>query len=426
MPDGAPTPLVTHTLDNGLRLLVSEDHLAPVVAVNVWYDVGSRHERADRTGLAHLFEHLMFQGSRNVGPSEHFSIVQSVGGTLNGTTSFDRTNYFETVPTHAYETALWLEADRMGTLLDALTQENLDNQRDVVKNERRQRYDNQPYGTAWERLFALLYPEGHPYHHLPIGSMAHLDATTLDDCRDFFQRHYAPANAVLSVVGDVDPAATIAAVERYFGGIPTLAQADPAPAGEIGPRDDEVVAVMDDDVPAETRYEVYRLPPEASPENDAAEVAFEVLAGGGASRLTRRLVRTDGVATSVSAGTQGLVGGTDVGVIVARARSGQSLDAVAAAVEEEVARLAETGPTDDEMQRAQARLTHGWLSGMSTAMGRADLLNRHETLHDDASLVDTALSRLAAVTAEDVQAVTKRFLRPTGRAVLEYRTKATA
>ncbi len=415
------TPLVRHTLDNGLRLVVSEDHLAPVVAVNVWYDVGSRHERPGRTGLAHLFEHLMFQGSRNVGPAEHFSLLQGVGATLNGTTSFDRTNYFESVPTHAYELALWLEADRMGTLLDALTQENLDNQRDVVKNERRQRYDNVPYGTAWEQLFALLYPPGHPYHHMPIGSMEDLDATTLDDCVDFFTRHYAPANAVLTVVGDVEPDQVIDRVGHYFGGIPTKAVADPAPDGTIGPRSTSVTDVTHEDVPAETRYEVFRLPPEATPVNDAAEVAFQVLAGGGASRLVRRLVREEQLASAVQAGTQGLVGGTDIGVVVARAATGRSLDEVAKGVEDEIAGLAEDGPTDEELERARARLTHDWLDQVTTAMGRADVLNHYETLHGDASLVDGVLPRLEAVTADGVRDVARDLLTPDNRAVLEYR-----
>ena len=199
-----------HRLDNGLRLVLSEDHLTPVAAVCLWYDVGSRQEVEGRTGLAHLFEHLMFQGSAQVRGNGHFELVQGAGGSLNGTTSFERTNYFETMPAHQLELALWLEADRMGSLLAALDEESLQNQRDVVKNERRQRYDNVPYGTAFERMTALVYPEGHPYHHMPIGSMADLDAATLDDARLFFRANYAPNNAVLAVVGDIDPEQTLA------------------------------------------------------------------------------------------------------------------------------------------------------------------------------------------------------------------------
>lgn len=210
-----------HRLANGLRVVLSEDHLTPVAAVCLWYDVGSRHEVKGRTGLAHLFEHLMFQGSGQVKGNGHFELVQGAGGSLNGTTSFERTNYFETMPTHQVELALWLEADRMGSLLAALDEESMENQRDVVKNERRQRYDNVPYGTAFEKLTALSYPEGHPYHHTPIGSMADLDAATLEDARAFFRTYYAPNNAVLSVVGDIDPEQTLAWIEKYFGSIPS-------------------------------------------------------------------------------------------------------------------------------------------------------------------------------------------------------------
>lgn len=216
-----------HRLANGLRVVLSEDHLTPVAAVCLWYDVGSRHEVKGRTGLAHLFEHLMFQGSGQVKGNGHFELVQGAGGSLNGTTSFERTNYFETMPTHQLELALWLEADRMGSLLAALDEESMENQRDVVKNERRQRYDNVPYGTAFEKLTALAYPEGHPYHHTPIGSMADLDAATLEDAQAFFRTYYAPNNAVLSVVGDIDPEQTLAWIEKYFGSIPSTTASSP-------------------------------------------------------------------------------------------------------------------------------------------------------------------------------------------------------
>ena len=205
-----PVPTVTFSderLANGLRLIVAEDHLAPVVAVNVWYDVGSKHEQPGKTGFAHLFEHVMFQGSQHVAKAEHIALVQAAGGTMNGTTWLDRTNYFETLPSHQLELGLWLEADRMATLLDALTQENLDNQREVVKNEKRWSYDNRPYGSWQEKLQAHLYPPEHPYHHSTIGSMEDLDAASLEDVKAFFRTYYAPNNAVLSVVGDVDTAA---------------------------------------------------------------------------------------------------------------------------------------------------------------------------------------------------------------------------
>ena len=195
-----------HTLENGLRVIVAPDRVAPVAAINLWYDVGSKHEQPGRTGFAHLFEHFMFQGSRHVAKAEHLGIVQGAGGVCNATTYFDRTNYFETLPSHEVELGLWLEADRMATLLDALSEENLDNQRDVVKNEKRQSYDNRPYGSFYEKLMAAVFPEGHPYHHTPIGSMADLDAASLEDVTAFFRTYYVPNNAVLTVAGDVEEA----------------------------------------------------------------------------------------------------------------------------------------------------------------------------------------------------------------------------
>ena len=207
---GYPWPIETTRLDNGLRVVVSEDRTAPVVAVNLWYDVGSRHEPPGQTGFAHLFEHLMFEGSVNVAKTEHMRLVQGAGGSLNATTNPDRTNYFETMPAEHLATALWLEADRMGGLVPALTQETLDNQREVVKNERRQRYDNVPYGDAWLRLLPLLYPPGHPYHHATIGSMEDLNAASLATFQDFHSTYYAPNNAVLTVVGDTDAAEVFA------------------------------------------------------------------------------------------------------------------------------------------------------------------------------------------------------------------------
>src|SRR5215207_3760533 len=209
-------PIVQHTLANGLRVISSPDHIAPSVALNLWYDVGSRDEEEGRTGFAHLFEHVMFQGSANVASGQHIALLQAAGAVVNATTWFDRTNYFETLPTGGLDLALWLEADRMGTLLDALTQENLDNQREVVKEERRQRYDNVPYGDAMELLNALTFPPDHPYGHTTIGSMDDLNAATLADVQAFFRTHYRPSNAVLSLVGDVTAEEALARAERYF------------------------------------------------------------------------------------------------------------------------------------------------------------------------------------------------------------------
>src|SRR5262245_29949634 len=220
-------PIETFQLDNGLFVSLSEDHTAPIVAVNLWYHVGSANERAGRTGFAHLFEHMLFQGSADVAANEHFELVQRAGGTLNGSTWLDRTNYYETVPSNQLELVLWLEANRMGKLLPAMTQQKLDTQRDVVKNERRWSMDNQPYGTWWEKLPALCFPPEHPFHHSLIGSMLDLDAASLDDVRQFFETYYTPENAVLTIAGDFDPGQARRWVEQYFA---------PVARGKVRPR----------------------------------------------------------------------------------------------------------------------------------------------------------------------------------------------
>src|SRR5262245_24766700 len=311
-----------HTLENGLRVIVAPDRVAPVAAINLWYDVGSKHEQPGRTGFAHLFEHFMFQGSRHVAKAEHLGIVQGAGGVCNATTYFDRTNYFETLPSHQVELGLWLEADRMATLLDALSQENLDNQRDVVKNEKRQSYDNRPYGSFYEKLMAAVYPPGHPYHHTPIGSMEDLDAASLDDVQSFFRTWYVPNNAVLTVAGDVDEAPVIEMVKRYFGPIeanpslPTYRLRDPGPI-------EASREVVPDDVPLERVHVGYRSPAFGTRAFDALEVATQILAGGRGSRLHRRLVRDEQVAQDVTFFALPLVAGSSIaaGWVTARPES---------------------------------------------------------------------------------------------------------
>jgi predicted Zn-dependent peptidase len=410
-----------YRLDNGLRLILSEDHLAPVAAVCLWYDVGSRQEVEGRTGLAHLFEHLMFQGSAQVKGNGHFELIQGAGGSLNGTTSFERTNYFETMPAHQLELAIWLEADRMGSLLAALNEESLDNQRDVVKNERRQRHDNVPYGTSFERMTALVYPEGHPYHHTPIGSMADLDAASLDDARAFFRTNYAPNNAVLAIVGDIDPEQTRRWVERYFGSIPYH-------GGQVPPRDSRLPDIIGRELREEIREQVparalmagYRLPQDGTRECDAADVALTVLGDGTASRLYNRLVRRDRTAISAGFGMLRFAGAPSLGWLDVKASSGVEIPQIEAAVDEELARLGEQAPTAEEMERAQARLEREWLDRLGTVASRADELCRYAVLFGDPQLAFTAVDRLLGITAEEVQAVAAERLRPDNRAVLVY------
>jgi predicted Zn-dependent peptidase len=363
----------------------------------------------------------MFQGSAQVKGNGHFELVQGAGGSLNGTTSFERTNYFETMPTHQLELALWLEADRMGSLLTALDDESMENQRDVVKNERRQRYDNVPYGTAFERLTALAYPEGHPYHHTPIGSMADLDAATLEDARAFFRTYYAPNNAVLSVVGDIDPQQTLAWIEKYFGSIPSHSGKQPPRDGtlpeNIGAQLREEIV---EEVPARALMAAYRLPHDGTRECDAADLALTVLGGGESSRLHNRLVRRDRTAVAAGFGLLRLAGAPSMGWLDVKTSGGVEVPQIEAAVDEELARFAAEGPTPGEMERAQAQLEREWLDRLGTVAGRADELCRYAVLFGDPQLALTAVQRVLDVTAEEVQAVAKARLHPENRAVLVY------
>ena len=410
-----------HRLDNGLRLVLSEDHLTPVAAVCLWYDVGSRQEVKGHTGLAHLFEHLMFQGSAQVKGNGHFELVQGAGGSLNGSTSFERTNYFETMPAHQLELALWLEADRMGSLLAALDEESMENQRDVVKNERRQRYDNVPYGTAFERMTALVYPEGHPYHHTPIGSMADLDAVTLDDARSFFRTNYAPNNAVLAIVGDIDPEQTRRWVEKYFGSIPSYDAVMPARGGTlpdiIGK---ELREEIQEEVPARALMAAYRLPHDGTRACDAAELALTVLGAGMSSRLYNRLVRRDRTAITAGFGLLRLAGAPSLGWLDVKASSGAEITQIEAAIDEELARLRAEAPGAEEIERAQALVEREWLDRLGTVAGRADELCRYAVLFGDPQLAFTAVDRILAVTTQEVREVAAARLRPDNRAVLIY------
>jgi len=413
-------------LPNGLRLIVAEDHLAPVAAVNIWYAVGSKHEEPGKTGFAHLFEHVMFQGSAHVSKAEHISLIQSIGGTMNGTTWLDRTNYFETVPSHQLELALWLEADRMGTLLDALSQENLDNQREVVKNEKRWSYDNRPYGSWWEHMLAGLFPPEHPYHHTTIGSMADLDAASLEDVKAFFRMHYAPNNAVLSIVGDVDPSQVQDWVGRYFGGIPAnpdlpvqIEGGDLPPT--LGRERREVVA---DRVPHARVYWGFRSPLFGDPRLDALDLAGQILAGGKGSRLHRRLVREERLALDVAMSSAGCVLGSSVTAGWATARPGVDVAALEAAYWEELERLATTAPTADELERAKALTEADELGALQRVEERADRLSMYATLFDDPGLVNTILPRYLSVTADQIRDVCRDVFREDNRLVMVYEPAA--
>jgi predicted Zn-dependent peptidase len=419
-----PIPTVRFTderLANGLRLVIAEDHLAPVVAVNIWYDVGSKHEVAGKTGFAHLFEHVMFQGSAHVGKAEHIALVQAAGGTMNGTTWLDRTNYFETMPSHQLELALWLEADRMGTLLDALSQENLDNQREVVKNEKRWSYDNRPYGTWNEKIQAHLFPADHPYHHPTIGSMEDLDAASLDDVKAFFRTYYAPNNAVLALVGDVDPTSARRWVERYFGAIPPNPSIPPLGDLSLPPiLGEERREIVEDRVPLPRIYFGFRAPVFGDVRLDALEVASQILSGGKGSRLHRRLVRDERIAQDVVMSSLGFVAGASAAVGWATVRPGVEIARVEAAFMEELDRLGREPVTEDELVRARALVETDELGALQRVEERADRLSMYATLFDDPDLINRMLGRYLAVDAEAIRTVAAAVFRPDNRVVLTY------
>jgi zinc protease len=417
-------PLHERRLANGLRVIVSPDHAAPVVAVNLWYDVGSRDEEPGATGFAHLFEHVMFQGSEHVESGEHLNVLQASGGTCNATTWFDRTNYFAAVPPGALDLVLWLEADRMATLTSALTKENLDTQRDVVKEEKRQRYDNVPYGDVLEHLLRLTFPADHPYGHTTIGSMADLDAATTDSARAFFEAHYRPNNCVLTLVGDIDPDDGFGRAERFFGGI----DSEPMPARQppvlLAPMTGVPRASVTAGVPAAAVYYTWRLPARGTRAYDAAELALDVLGGSDTSRLHRRLVRDDQISSGSGATGVPLIAGTSLGFAFARALDDTPLDTLEAALVDELTRLADEGPTDAEVQRSRVQFEREWLGQLARFESRADLIGTFATLHGDATLVNRRIVDYCSITPTEIRDACRAWLLPEHRAVLSYHRSA--
>ncbi len=414
-------PIERHTLSNGLRVVLSRDDRAPIVAVNLWYDVGSKHEKAGKTGFAHLFEHMMFQGSKGVAKGEHFTLVQAAGGTLNASTWLDRTNYFETLPSHELELALWLEADRLAGLLPAMTQEKLDNQREVVKNERRWSVDNQPYGTWDEKIQELLYPLEHPYHHSTIGSMEDLNAASLADVSEFFATYYAPNNAVLTIAGDFDAHAANALIEKHFGPIPANpdlpAQPDVAVAPNLG---SEIREIVPDRVPLPRVYLAYRMPIFGTPEFDALEVTADLLGAGRASRMYATLVRERQLAQDVTVFAFPFVGGASIFALWATARPGVEIDALEEAVLAEVERLASEGPSEAELERVRNLHAASVESSLERIAERADRLSMYGCLFDEPGMINTEVSRYVSVTPDRVRAAMAAALRPDNRLVLTY------
>jgi len=408
------------TLDNGLRVVVSPDHTVPVATVNLWVGVGSRHEVPGRTGFAHLFEHLMFQGSRSVASGEHFSALMAHGGRANATTWFDRTNYFETVPVGALELALWLEADRHGYLLDAVTQDNLDNQRDVVKEEKRQRYDNQPYGNALTDVYAATFPVEHPYNHPTIGSMDDLDAASLEDVHAFFRRYYAPNNTVLTLVGDLTADEGFALADRYLGHLHHEVEAPRGRSEQLAPVAGPVRVDRFEDVPNDRLHVAFRLPAEGGDDFLAASVALDCVAGLASSPMVTRLVRREQVATSIGAHAMGFIDGSSLGLLVVDIAPGEDADAVEEEVAADLARFVAEGPSVELLEAVKAQEERSWLSALASGEERADLISQYTLLHDDPDYVNQALDRVLAVGRDQVRSAAREWLRPEHRVCVAY------
>jgi zinc protease len=402
-----------YRLPNGLRVVLNEDHSAPLVAVNLWYHVGSKNERPGRTGFAHLFEHLLFSGSENVGNNEHFRYVQSVGGVLNGSTFFDRTNYFETLPSNYLALGLWLEADRMGFFLPAITQEKLDLQREVVKEERRQRYDNVPYGTAFERLLRLAYDPEYSYHWPTIGSMADLEAASLDDVSEFFRVWYRPDNCTLTIVGNFSSDEAKRLVNDYFLGIEPGGSFPPFTL-ERKPAGSEIRETFASQVQLPRLYRLYHLPKMADPDWIHADLLTTILASDKASRLDRVLVHEKQIAQDVAAYVLPTEA-TGILMLQATAREGVAIETIEAAIDEEVARLSVDGITGDELTRAKNRAEVEYAHQLETFDARADLLGMMSTYFGDPAMIHTWLDPYRAATAEDLAHVARKYLIPENR-----------
>ena len=414
-------PIDTFRLPNGLFVTLSEDHTAPIVAVNLWYHVGSANERAGRTGFAHLFEHMLFQGSANVAANEHFELVQRAGGTLNGSTWLDRTNYFETVPSNQLALALWLEADRMGRLLPAMTQQKLDTQRDVVKNERRWSVDNQPYGTWWEKLPAIAFPPEHPFHHSLIGSMEDLTDASLDDVAQFFATFYTPDNAVLSIAGDFEANEARRLVDELFGSIPRGKGRPLLPPMDLPPTFGEWRReVVMDAVMLPRLYLAFRSPVFGSTEYYAASVTGAILGMRRGSRLHRALVRERQIASEATAFTFDLPKGSDLLVVDVTARPGVEADTLEREVAKEIDALRTEGVSDVEVERAVALIETDFVSSMQAAGERADKLSLFATYFGDPSLLNEQVDRYRAVTTLQVNAFIQSRLGADNRASLLY------
>jgi predicted Zn-dependent peptidase len=402
-------PISQGRLQNGLTLVLQEDHRTPIVAVDVWYHVGSKDEEAGRQGFAHLFEHLMFQGSKHVPEDTYFRYLERVGASnVNGTTDSDRTNYFETVPKNRLELALWLESDRMGFLLDHVDEQTFAGQRDVVKNERRQNYENAPYGLVGQYMDEALYPASHPYHHLTIGSPQDLDSATLADVRRFFRTWYVPNNATLVIAGDIDPAATRALVEKYFGPIPgdAIAQRPPVPRVELA---GEVRLEIEAGVELPRVVVSWPTPPFFAVGDAELDLLARALTSGKTSRLYKRLVYDDQIAQDVSASQGSRQLGSEF-EIAATAKPGHTPEELLAAIDAELAKVRDQGITDAELSRSHAAFLSHDAFNLERVGARADTINSYAHYAGDPGYLPKDIARYDQATLAGVREAVRAWL----------------
>jgi zinc protease len=417
-----PIQFTDTKLANGLRVIVSEDRFAPVYAISVSYGVGSKDERPGRTGFAHLFEHMMFKGSDNIGPGEHFFLVFNYGGSMNGTTNTDRTLYFEIMPKNQLDLGLFLESDRMRSL--AITKENLDNQRQAVQEERRLRLDNQPYGKSLERFNELAY-DNPAYHHSVIGSMEDLNAATVDDVASFFKTYYAPNNAVVAIVGDVDTKATLAKVEKYFGDIPRQPSPAPVDLSEPAMKAERRETIQDRLARLAQINMGYKIPPATHADFPALAALGQILGAGESSRLYQRLVKTTELCANVGSGSAQRMGPALFQVTCA-VRPGKKIEEAEAVITEEISRLHAGAVTADELQKVRTTARRQAVAIRESALARAQSLSDNAVLYNDPNRINTNPEKIAAVTAADVQRVAARYLQPTNRVVVHTLPAAAA
>jgi zinc protease len=412
----AALPIERHTLPNGLRVVLSPDRTIPTVGIAVYYDVGSRNEVPGRSGFAHLFEHMMFQGSANVAKGEHFQLVLNRGGQMNGTTSEDRTNYYETLPSNELSLGLWLEADRMKSL--AITQENFENQRQTVMEERRQSYDNQPYARSFLRINELAYFDYFPYAHSTIGEMKDLLGAPLSAVQDFFDAYYAPNNAVLSIAGDFDSAEVLAQVQKYFGDIPARGRPEYKP-GELQPQKEERAEVMNDPLAQLPGFHVaYHIPADREPDHYALDLLSIALGDGESARLYQELVKKRELLQSLNVGTDSRRG-PDLFSVWAVGAAGKNPKTARDVIYQELSKLAKTGLTPRELDKAKNRVRASFVFGLSSTLDRAQVLGQFELYFGNAELLKTELDKYLAVTNADIKRVAAQYFTQNNRTVLD-------